>query len=100
MRTFIFASISFFAAAAISSCPVTDGVMWLSTSSWISGWTTVATGTESFFSHETPEELVNRSMLLGSAYDAWTRSGATRLHQAMTLSATNLKDLQPFLHSA
>lgn len=46
--------------------------------------------------HEAPEMLVNRSMVLGSAYDAWTRSGQLVCIRQW-LSAASLKDLQPFL---
>lgn len=49
--------------------------------------------------HEAPEKLVNRSMLLESAYDAWTRSGQL-ICIRLWLSDTSLKELQPFLRSA
>jgi hypothetical protein len=45
--------------------------------------------------HKTPEKLVNRSMLLESAYDAWTRSGQLVCIRHW-LSDTSLNDLQLF----
>jgi hypothetical protein len=45
--------------------------------------------------HEAPETLVNRSMILESAYDAWTRSGQLVCIRQW-LSDTGMQDLQPF----
>ena len=46
--------------------------------------------------HKTPEKLVNRSMLLESGYDAWTRTGQLVCIRNW-LSDTSMNDLRPFL---